>query len=465
MKKLLLLLVLGLGAFNIFYNAGGQPVGEWDEARHVVSAVEMAQSGDYIVTRYAGEPDYWNAKPPLAVWGGALGYSAAENKLLGVRLVSLLLSVLLAAAVFFYARRIAGVTAGLVASLLLLTAPSIVLKHAMRSADADIYLITFVTLGMLAFSLDRRWSAALGYAALGVGFLAKSFHAAPYGVVAFVYTLYLWRQQKLSLRDVFLLPFCFLIPILPWALARYMADGTRFFEVMFFYDVVKRSTEVIEGHDRSAFLYVLKLLSPFLVPILWMAYIASAQKTRDIFRRHHMVLPLLWVGIPLLMYSLARTRIGWYAYPMFAPVAIMAGIALVQAAERLSLRQRQAMVALVAVALLGNEARIVKKILNPTQDAVQRVMPQLSARHGSRVLPVYLEPDNEIWRDYYEDTGQWRQHHYATALLLGNIRLRHGGREAFRKETSEAFLISEGGRITERQPGVPQKLQMAGRGE
>lgn len=53
------------GGFLLFTNLGETGISDCDEARHGINAYEMMQSGDYVVTTYRGEPDYWNLKPPL----------------------------------------------------------------------------------------------------------------------------------------------------------------------------------------------------------------------------------------------------------------------------------------------------------------------------------------------------------------------------------------------------------------
>lgn len=61
----LLLALLTAGGFLLFTNLGETGISDCDEARHGINAYEMMQSGDYVVTTYRGEPDYWNLKPPL----------------------------------------------------------------------------------------------------------------------------------------------------------------------------------------------------------------------------------------------------------------------------------------------------------------------------------------------------------------------------------------------------------------
>ena len=71
-KKALLAggLVLGILLLGLlcFYKLGVGELCDWDEARHAVSAYEMIQTGEPIVTTYEYSNDYWNLKPPLSEW-------------------------------------------------------------------------------------------------------------------------------------------------------------------------------------------------------------------------------------------------------------------------------------------------------------------------------------------------------------------------------------------------------------
>ena len=77
-RKLLLYFGFLLGLVCVFlfcfYHLSYDELKSFDEARHGVSAYEMLQTGEPIVTTYAYSPDYWNLKPPLSEWLIALGY-------------------------------------------------------------------------------------------------------------------------------------------------------------------------------------------------------------------------------------------------------------------------------------------------------------------------------------------------------------------------------------------------------
>ncbi|MFZ2725407.1 MAG: hypothetical protein WAX77_04065 [Methylococcaceae bacterium] len=76
MQKLLptlsVLVLIVLALFNTFTNIEQQQIAQWDEARHIGSAIEMLKNQQWLVTTYLGETDYWNVKPPLSIWLTAL---------------------------------------------------------------------------------------------------------------------------------------------------------------------------------------------------------------------------------------------------------------------------------------------------------------------------------------------------------------------------------------------------------
>ena len=91
-RKLLLYFGFLLGLVCVFlfcfYHLSYDELKSFDEARHGVSAYEMLQTGEPIVTTYAYSPDYWNLKPPLSEWLIALGYKLFGYNALGIRFYS-----------------------------------------------------------------------------------------------------------------------------------------------------------------------------------------------------------------------------------------------------------------------------------------------------------------------------------------------------------------------------------------
>ena len=63
-QAILILLLIVFYTYLIY----ALPLFQWDESRLGVNAIEMLQSHHFLSPTYFGEPDYWNTKPPFAIW-------------------------------------------------------------------------------------------------------------------------------------------------------------------------------------------------------------------------------------------------------------------------------------------------------------------------------------------------------------------------------------------------------------
>lgn len=438
----LVLLLLALAAFNLLDHITVQAVYAFDEGRHAASAAEMVHSHQFLINQYGGQPDYYNAKPPLSMWGAALGYALPVNPLLGVRLFTVLAALATGVLSYIYARRMAGWPAGLLACLVLVTVPYLLLHHGARTADPDMLFVAFICAGMLALADGRRLAVGLGFALLGLAFLTKSFHAAPFAMAAFLYTALLCWRGRLRWWDLCLLPACFLLPILPWAVARYMVDGTRFFHVMIFYDLLARTTQVIEAHYTPPTFYVdsiLDQLGPALLALL--IFLCNRNSLRQL-REPRALLLLLWLLLPLLLYSLAKSKLYWYQYPLYPPLAILIGVSAVNAVQG-GLHRVALLVAgiVLAAGIAVNEQGIFDTVSayslhdNPVEDSLI----QLSAAGDG---PVYIDPEPDFTR---------MQDWFSTAELMGNIELRKGGKAGFLASPDlRVVMVDWNGKISRR---------------
>ncbi|MDR1398202.1 MAG: glycosyltransferase family 39 protein, partial [Desulfarculales bacterium] len=250
-----------LSLFNFFFLLGDEIIRDWDEARHGVSAYEMAVSGNYIVNTYNFQADYWNAKPPLSLWLTALGYEIFGFNTFALRFFSALCSTVTVLITVIFTGRKLSWAAAFIAGGVLLTLDSFIFEHNARSGDPDAIFILFSTGAILGAILSRGriWPVYASAFLLSLAFLTKSFHMlSPLLTVLILLALNHGKKLfRLKVGVGFLLSA--LIPSLVWALLRYSNDGLAFFHIMFGYDVIERSLKAVEGHTGSVF-YYLKVL-------------------------------------------------------------------------------------------------------------------------------------------------------------------------------------------------------------
>lgn len=189
--------LLALLCFLCFYKLDIAPIENWDESRHGISAYEMLQTGDKIVTTYLYSPDYWNLKPPLSEYFIALGYRIFGYNGTGFRFFSAFSWILSALIVTAYLYKSSGVFTAATALLGFSCATLPLLNHCARTGDADVYLCLFITCALVLLMQYTREKPIFLYGAclcFSLGFLTKSWHS---GIIAVTLLLYLLTSKRL----------------------------------------------------------------------------------------------------------------------------------------------------------------------------------------------------------------------------------------------------------------------------
>jgi 4-amino-4-deoxy-L-arabinose transferase-like glycosyltransferase len=368
--------VLLVMALNVFAGLGSVSLNDSDEARYGVAAWEMLHNRSYIVTTYAGQPEYWNLKPPLGYWLMALSFWILGPTPFALRFPSALCAIGAVAVAMAISRRWLGRRASLLTGLFLATAYGFLTNHGARSGDLDAMLTLLLLVATFEVSrLEKSpWRVvSLGFL-LGLGFLLKSFAILPLVASAGLYVLWSgsWRRQRVV--PILLALLAFSLPVAAWAAARIHADGsTHFLARMVQEDLFARSTSIIDKVTYSPISYVGALLdrfAPWPLLILAVAFLI-AQEERFHLRalgrrlaRGRLPFLLLWVLVPLVLFSVSRTQHHWYldpSYPAWAMLGAMAALELVRRAP--AKRRRAAVLACILVPLALCEVRVLYRVL------------------------------------------------------------------------------------------------------
>ena len=375
-------LVLLIAAFNVFVGLGESRLDDSDEARYGVSAWEMARGGSLIVTTYAGQPEYWNLKPPLGYWLLALSFRLFGPSPFSLRLPSALFALGTVALSMAFTRRHLGRQAALLAGLMVATGFGFLSHHGARSGDLDSGL-TFLL--VLAAVLIPRLAASPGllvafWGLLAAGFLLKSFAILPMVLVAAGYLLWTGDWRRLRWGACLLGIALFAAVAGAWAAARWHADGSPYFlQRMVGEDLLARSLREIDKGRSAPWSYLVSLFDRFAPwPLLLLAAAFLAARTagwRGIWsawtrrRRRGDWSPAarllaLWIAVPLLLFSVARTHHHWYLDPVYPALATVAAAALLWLLRRTAPERRTvAFLCLVVLPLGLCEARDLHRVL------------------------------------------------------------------------------------------------------
>lgn len=141
---ILFVIVVIAAVFAIFPRLGSQPLREWDESRLAVSAYEMYESGNYLVSTFEYKADLWNTKPPLLLWLQALNMKLFGVGVLAVRLPSAIALFLSTIALFCFFAKCNRPLAGFYSALILICSKGLLTYHFGRSGDYDSLMCFFL---------------------------------------------------------------------------------------------------------------------------------------------------------------------------------------------------------------------------------------------------------------------------------------------------------------------------------
>ena len=324
-------------AFVAFYLVPLGTHGLWipDESRYAQIGQQILIDGNWVTPHFM-DLRYFE-KPIAGYWMIALGQAIFGENLFGVRIASALatgLSVLLA---YCVARRLWNDPRKSVACALIYMTFGLIAGQA-GYANLDPQFTFWVNLSLVAlwFAVDSRsgrervisW-AVLGFAC-GMGFMTKGFLAFLLPVlIALPYMI--WQKRFVEMVKFGLLAMLVAALVsLPWVLAVH-AQEPDYWRFFFWHEHIRRFAGEDAQHGRPWWFY-LPLLVVSSLP--WAALLPVTFKDAWHNRRNaKVVFVLLWMLLPLALFSLSKGKLPTYIMPCMLPLALLLGYALMQRVE------------------------------------------------------------------------------------------------------------------------------------
>jgi 4-amino-4-deoxy-L-arabinose transferase-like glycosyltransferase len=362
-RVLAVLLAVALPVFVLWL--GSNSIWDANEAFYVDTPRQMVQTGDYVTPMFNGAQRL--NKPVLSYW-----VVAGLYHLLGISVTTERLGIALGvfgivAAAFLLGRALRSTATGLLAALIIATAPRVVMWG--RRIFIDVHITMWMSLTLAFFVLAERYPARrrlyllLMYVAMGLGVLTKG----PIAVVFPVLTCAIWftlERRWHDVRRLMLVPgIAIVIAIVaPWYIALVMKHGWTPVTGFFVGENLDRFTTSMQPDDRPFWFYLPVLFGDlfpwaplFLVPLVtgWGRVRAGAGDSGNAIRR------LLWIWVLgiVLTFSFSKTKQDLYIFPVIAAVAALVSDALV--ATDFGARSRGVRVLLMVVAVVAAAAGVV----------------------------------------------------------------------------------------------------------
>lgn len=325
-------------AFVVFYLLPLMIHGLWipDETRYAQIGQDMLHSGNWVAPHFMGLRYF--EKPIAGYWMIAIGQAVFGDNLFGVRIASALSTGLSVWLVWLIAGRLWRDPRKRFASTLIYMSFGLVAGQA-GYANLDPQFTFWVNLSLVAvwFAFDsstRRarlcaW-AVLGLAC-GMGFMTKGFLAwlLPL-LIAVPYALWQRRIKEVLSYG----PLAILVAVaicLPWALAIHHQEPD-FWQFFFWNEHIRRFSAADAQHTQPWWFYLPILLAASLP---WAALLPNTLIDACKQRREPVTgFLLLWLLLPLAIFSLSKGKLPTYIMPCLLPLALLMGHAVVSWREQ-----------------------------------------------------------------------------------------------------------------------------------
>ena len=305
-----------------------------DEPRFALIAREMVESGQWLFPMRGGElyPD----KPPLFMWGIAIGYVLTGSIKVAFLLPSLLSGLLTILLVWDLGRRLWNPAVGFMAGLLLLFTVQFTLQA--KTAQIDALATAFITLGLygfLRFLLCEggwRWywlgwfAAGLGVITKGVGVLAllvllpalwthrAQIRAAP---------LSAWLKALLGPLAMALAMSLWLVPMLEAVTRSGDPLLLAYRDNILLRQTVTRYTSAWH-HVKPFWYYLTSVIPPFWLPLsLLLPWLVLAWRKAIQGQDKRVILLLGYLVLVVLFFSLSPGKRGVYVTPGTPALALL----------------------------------------------------------------------------------------------------------------------------------------------
>jgi 4-amino-4-deoxy-L-arabinose transferase-like glycosyltransferase len=371
------LVLLALSAILGFAFQGSRGLYETTEGRYAESAREMLETGDWLVPRLDYAP-HW-AKPPLAYWSIAGGMALFGRNEWGARSGNAAVFVLTVLAVSALASAMWDRRTGFAAGAIYALSPFAVL--AASTVHTDSLLSLWELLAVLcywkAYRADcprgaKRWIVGM-WGLLGAAFLTKGPPALVVLAAILVFRLYLAATGRKG-PGIFSLPGFALALVV--GLSWYVVVAARTPGLLGYFlgsEVYARIETAKYGRNPEWYMPIFIFVPPLLfgAGTAMAAWVAELIRNRALFgwasvrkllrSDERLAFLALWLLVPLVIFSLAKSRLPLYVLPIFPAVALATARMTLRAIERPRFA-RAAIVAAVLtaaalVALKGTSAR------------------------------------------------------------------------------------------------------------
>ncbi len=322
----------------LFLRLPRTPLTNWDEGIYAGVTQTIHAGGSWWLPTYHGQ--LFLEKPPLTFWLMNLSFDVFGVNELGVRFWSALAGIATALLITVWTwqatppnpplskggnhRAWLALLAGL-----LFVSGRFMFFHAFRTGDTDALLVFFVTATLYAYwrtKDDQRWWWAVGIFT-GLAIMTKSFVGLLPQLIIDLDLLVSRGYRHTSWRRAMQGLGLLLLVAAPWHIVVGLTHGRELWHQAVGFNLVERSSAIIASANVPGYWYG-KVFLDFFFPasffIAWAVLVALNQRKEPLNR-----LLLIWAGVTIILFSLARTKYDHYIQPLYPAASLLIALAFI----------------------------------------------------------------------------------------------------------------------------------------
>jgi 4-amino-4-deoxy-L-arabinose transferase-like glycosyltransferase len=311
--------------FILFYNLGGVYLENWDEAMYVLMSQTAIQKGDYLALEYQNAI-HW-CKTPFPLYPMIVSFKLFGINEFSARLSSSLFGIGILFLIFIIAKQYYGQWTAIFAVLITATIHQFIFYHGLKTANVDSITLFFLVSTICCWLLLKKYDhkIILTCACLGLTFLCKGpIIIIPLCVISF--SLIVEKPfEKSFLKPLFVGVVVSSIIVLPWYIYMYYVYGNEFIKGHILYNFMDRYFEGIEGHKKEGWYYIKNLIDSRQFIWFGTAFVSFLYFLIKFLRERRLIEFVLisWVLVTFVIVNISQTKLWWYMFPIYPPLAIM----------------------------------------------------------------------------------------------------------------------------------------------
>lgn len=333
----------GLLAFLLFFHIDHRTFRFCDEARLAVNAAIMLVDKNYYFTSFNHAPDFWNTKPHLLILLQVLSMKLFGFTEGSVRLPSALATFFSCILVFNWVKKENGSLFFACLAVLAFVCTRFLSFHGARAGDYEALLIFWEISYCYAFlkymQTEKSSYLLLGFAALTLAVLTKSVAGLLFtpGIVIFAFL-----NKKVGLflkRKIFYVGLFIFISCVAGYYSVHEILTPGYIHSVYMNEIGGRYLNTNEGHAGSLWFYTkaftIQIFYFLPVLLLNLVYLLFNRNIilKNLFLQYVLILSVSF----LIVISLSKTKLEWYAYPLYPFIGMLIAVVSSEMAVKLPL--------------------------------------------------------------------------------------------------------------------------------